>query len=222
MSNLSKTNFSTKSFSSNKDDIKECWDEFLSIRVKKTAVSNFLWEIINQSNGQILYTDFRLGTNIDRRLYSPIINGSCRPSHETLEKLSVSKIFTPIQRQVLLDFSNPERANTLITLILEQNFACTQTNEKLIRREIQNEALISSAELKKILRGALCGYRTVLKLCFGLHCSITQSEELLAAYGFCWQTNEKSLFLRHELSLKRFKAIDVLCDWETYTRKCAA
>ena len=222
MSNLSRSNLFTESFSSDSDDIRICWNIFLTIPQKQTAISHFLWDIVEKSNGQIFYTDFRHGTNIDRRFYSPIINGTCRPSHETLRMLAKSECFTEQQREELLAFCDTKRALQIINSIIKTNLRLSSIDNKIIRLQLQNDVLFSAAELKKIANGALSGNRTVLKLCFGLHCSLSQSEQLLNAYGYCWQNDEVSSFLKEELSLKRYKATDILCDWEIYARKLVA
>lgn len=222
MSNLSRTNLFTESFSSACDDIRAYWNSFLTIPQKQTAISHFLWNIVKKSNGQIFYTDFRHGTNIDRRFYSPIINGTCRPSHETLQILAKSECFTEQQREELLAFCDTKRALQIINSLIKTNLRLSSIDNKSIRLQLKNDVFISPAELKKIANGALLGNRTVLKLCFGLHCSISQSEELLSAYGYCWQKDEISFFLKEELSLKRYKSTDILCDWEIYTRKLVA
>ena len=222
MSSLSRSNLFTKSFSTDSDDIKVCWNNFLAIQQNQTAVSSFLWDIIKNSNGSIFYTDFRHGTNIDRRFYSQIINGTCRPSHETIQMLSKSECFTEEQREELLEFGDTQRAFQIINSIAKTNLGLPSIDNKNTRLELQNDVFISSTEIRKIANGARSGFKTVLKLCFGLHCSVLQSVELLAAYGYCWQKDEQSLFLKDELSLKRYKAIDILYDWEIYTGKFAA
>ena len=122
----------------------------------------------------------------------------------------------------LLAFCDTKRALQIINSIIKTNLRLSSIDNKSTRLQLQNDVLFSPAELKKIANGALSGNRTVLKLCFGLHCSLSQSEQLLNSYGYCWQDDEVSSFLREELSLKRYKATDILCDWEIYARKLVA
>ena len=226
MSSLSKLNRTEKSVSAFGDDVELLWKDFLSIDVKETVISCFLWKIVNESNGRIGYCDFRRGTDVKKATYSKIINGGCRPEPEILQKLSASMLLTDEQRKKLLSMCNGEHISLLLDALKSKNIRLDGQKASVSRDPrnaiFRKDGLISSAEFSKIKRGCLCNFTTALKLCFGLHCTVAQSEELLAAYGYCWQHDEKSEFLRDELAKGRHSAIDVLYDWELCKRKSAA
>lgn len=226
MANLSKFNPPKKSFSTSatNDDIDADWDKLLSsIERKETAAYKLIWETVDNSKGTITTSSIRQGTGLDSKSFSPIQNAKWKPEQATLMALSQSNKFSDTQRNNLRLMCNKEHICSLINSFKNKNIV---VNDRTIseRRDprnsvVRNHGLISSAEFTKIKRGSKCQFKTALKLCFGLHLSIPESEALLMAYGYCWQDDETSAFLKDELANGRFNAADVLYDWDILQKK---
>ena len=224
MSSFSKHNRSSKeSFSAISDDIDVTWNELLSsIERKETAVSRFIWKIVTESKGNIKSSDIIQGTGLDRRGFSQILNGKWKPEQAAIVALSASDAFSADQKKEILTICNREHICSLLDIFKTKNIKLKgrRISEHRDSRNavVREHGLISSAEFSKIKKGCLCNFTTAMKLCFGLHCSVAQSEELLKAYGFCWQEDETSFFLKQELANGCFDAFDVLEAWWEHRR----
>ena len=192
----------------------------------ETTISCFLWNV-KDANGIDDVHDIYKGTGVSKQRYSQILRGKSRLKPELLQKLARSELLTEKQRVEFLALcSTPACRSQLIAKLKAQNFP--PKPEADLDKEIRAAGQITPAGFRKIQNGCHCNFSTALKLCFALHCSVKQAEELLAVYGFHWREvwnkdfspdNEKKVrfmqFLRERLKEKCYDLQDVLYSyWE--------
>jgi hypothetical protein len=206
------------------------WKEAVVPVSCETTIACFL-RAAADTNG-VAVNDFYKGTGVLKQRYSQLFCEGSRLRPKLLQKLARSNLLTEKQRVELLALcSTPDCRSQLIAKLKAQNFPSKP--EADLDKEIRAAGQITPAGFRKIKDGCLCGFSTALKLCFALHCSVKQSEELLAVYGFHWRevwnkdfspNNGKTVrfmqFLRERLKEKCYDLQDVLdCYWEAMRDK---
>lgn len=170
---------SSKSIFSN-----DYWKESVASVSYETTIACFL-RAAADTNG-VAANDFYKGTGVLKQRYSQIFCEGSRLGPKLLQKLARSRLLTEKQRVELLALcSTPDCRSQLIARLKAQNFP--PKPEADLDKEIRAAGQITPAGFWKIQNGCLCNFSTVLKLCFALRCSVKQSEELLAVYGFHWR-----------------------------------
>lgn len=212
---------SSKSIFSN-----DYWKESVVPDSYETTISCFLWNVKDANGIDDVHYIYK-GTGVSKQRYSQILSGKNRLKPELLQKLARSKLLTEKQRVELLALcSTPACRSQLIARLKAENFP--PKPEADLDKEIMKAGQITPAGFRKIKNGCLCGFSTALKLCFALHCSVKQAEELLAVYGFKWKedwnkdfspNNGNTVqFLRERLKEKCYDLQDVLYSYWEATR----
>lgn len=177
----------------------------------QTVVHRSLCQVVQESNGKIIFSDLNNKEEISRSRYGGIKNKNSRPKPDAVQSL-LQKLPTEKQDELRKytdeDYLKGYR-KTLIEKAME-NFPLPdgkgeQERDKRLSASCKKWG-ISSPEFKnRICTGVRCCDFIALKVLFALGCTPDLGTKILAAYGFCWQDNSAAKFLQEKLDENRKK-----------------
>ena len=177
----------------------------------QTVVYRSLWQVVQESNRKIIFSDLNNKEEISRSRFGGIKNKNSRPKPDAVQSL-LQKL-PPEKQDELRKYTDEDYLKGCRQILIaeaKQNFPLPcgegeQEREKKFRKNLKNWDITYTGFRKDVLAGAKCNESTVLKLLFVFGCTPEQSIEILEAYGFCWRKSSAAEFLQEKLDENRKK-----------------